>query len=136
MADQMDDGGPAFPVGAEPYRDGKSDGMTLRQYYAGQALAGLGEPSPEVFARCYEQIEARFDGDTIARRVGQLCLAYADALIAEEKGGPAPTFKDLAHSLWARLMDVQKYLKDNPDAKVALRAIDALNKRARKEGLI
>lgn len=35
--DQTNDGGPAFPVP----RDAPVDGMSLRDYFAGQALAGL-----------------------------------------------------------------------------------------------
>ena len=33
------DGGPAFPLGSGDIRD--PNGMTLRDYFAGQALAGL-----------------------------------------------------------------------------------------------
>ena len=44
---QIDDGGPAFPRtvtiddGIDGYREIKRDGMTLRDWFAGQALAGL-----------------------------------------------------------------------------------------------
>ncbi len=41
----VNDGGPAFPVPDSHYADGQvqygSNGMTLRDWYAGQALAGL-----------------------------------------------------------------------------------------------
>lgn len=41
----VDDGGPAFPVPMVPYRDGfiavEDTGMSLRDWLAGQALAGL-----------------------------------------------------------------------------------------------
>jgi len=45
MSDKVDDGGPAFPsghidVGADKVESATHDGMTLHQYYAGQALAG------------------------------------------------------------------------------------------------
>jgi hypothetical protein len=41
MSTQIDDGGPAFPIpyGQVMSEDGK--GMTLRDWFAGQALAGL-----------------------------------------------------------------------------------------------
>ncbi len=66
MADKIDDGGRAFP-GAVPPRP---PGMTLRQWYAGQALG-----NPELIRLFIEH------PDGMARR----CLAYADAMIAHEK---------------------------------------------------
>ena len=49
MSDEINDGGPAFPVSREtalsPITDmggnDVSSGMSLRDYYAGQALAGM-----------------------------------------------------------------------------------------------
>jgi hypothetical protein len=42
---KINDGGPAFPSTIQYFPDDKNaneeQGMTLRQYYAGQALAGL-----------------------------------------------------------------------------------------------
>lgn len=38
MADKIEDGGPAFPV--REYSD-RNPGMTMRDYFAGQALIGL-----------------------------------------------------------------------------------------------
>ena len=42
MADVIDDCGPAFPIpaGPEPRTNDYFDGMTLRDYLAGQALSG------------------------------------------------------------------------------------------------
>lgn len=38
MSEARNDGGPAFPV---ELLTGKSDGMSLRDYFAGQAIIGL-----------------------------------------------------------------------------------------------
>jgi hypothetical protein len=77
MSQPIDDGGPAFPCEAlADYRDTeatKFKGMSLRDWFAGQALAGL------VFHNDYG---ARSD-DEIANGA----YAYADAMIAARKGG-------------------------------------------------
>ena len=78
-----DDGGPAFPggqfrtvqrVGEEP-RDipAGPQGMTLRDWYAGQALAGL-----------MAYADTRYGDGAAAVR----CLAVADAIIARRKIEP------------------------------------------------
>ena len=46
MTKQTNDGGPAFPCESYGHRNGKettvpAQGMTLRDYFAGQALAGI-----------------------------------------------------------------------------------------------
>lgn len=70
------DGGPAFPMHE---RDDALRGMSLRDYFAGQALAGMcvgvsgmldGKFSPYAKGPCDSGIAAR-------------CVAVADALIAE-----------------------------------------------------
>ena len=52
MRTPINDGGPAFPVDDRFYGDARfrgSDGMTLRDYFAGQALAGaLADPTCDV----------------------------------------------------------------------------------------
>lgn len=41
MTNEIDDGGPAFPQNSnDPYRK-HTEGMSLRDWFAGQALAGL-----------------------------------------------------------------------------------------------
>lgn len=74
MTDKPNDGGPAFPFSIHPehgYGPGESinQGMSLREYYAGQAMAGL-LASDDVTTP---------DHDWIA---GQ-AVEQADALIAE-----------------------------------------------------
>ena len=66
------DGGPAFPGEQGHCPDGTwnqtwNPGMTLRQYYAGQALAGYRAYKPDVNSQLCTT----------------LCVADADALIAE-----------------------------------------------------
>ena len=41
MSEKIDDGGPAFPVSLELYLGASLSGMTLRDWFAGQALAGM-----------------------------------------------------------------------------------------------
>lgn len=64
------DGGPAFPVPQQSFGNGivlecKADGMSLRDWFAGMALAGLpipydGELDPQKFSRsAYDIADAR-----------------------------------------------------------------------------
>lgn len=71
-------GGPAFPVS---YSSDGNPGMTLRDYFAGQALAGwLAGIAGADWMREY-------DGEDLAfvehqRAVAETCYAYADAMLA------------------------------------------------------
>jgi hypothetical protein len=80
VATPIDDGGPAFPVADLVYPNGQvelgSGGMTLRAYFAGQAVAGL---------MANTDYEAVFDPDDAAE-VAYHSLKVADALIAQLKG--------------------------------------------------
>lgn len=74
------DGGPAFPVsmvgvdGSTSYDAVHGGGMTLRQYYAGQALTGLlAQPGMTI----------DIDGERLGEKRAGVCVAMADALIAE-----------------------------------------------------
>ncbi len=71
MADDKPNGGPAFPVLPEgavrPWPAPKAHyGMTLRDYFAGQALAGLAHSiysrpvysGPDITAECYRLADA------------------------------------------------------------------------------
>lgn len=75
MSTKPNDGGPAFPVHPESFG---SNGMSLRAYFAGQAL-------PAVIAGQYDI--AMRGGDinpsTVTKDVAQVILEYADAIIAE-----------------------------------------------------
>ncbi len=41
MSDEIDDGGPAFPCDAAISNTSRVTGMSLRDWFAGQALAGI-----------------------------------------------------------------------------------------------
>ncbi len=73
------DGGPAFPASSHVHREyvewteSRYSGMTLRDYFAGQALAGVSESG----------VMADYDGAHIA----QVCWRLADAMLAERSRG-------------------------------------------------
>jgi hypothetical protein len=92
MSTQKDDGGPAFPRGTKletPTCSGieerrrvnalneQTDGMTLRDWFAGQALSGImAHP-------------VQHPDDASASGVASLCYDLADAMIAARKEGGA-----------------------------------------------
>lgn len=79
----IDDGGPAFPLTSEWTRHG----MTLRDYFAGQALAGAlaSDAHPDVIlATLMETPEA-------IRQRARVCYQLADAMLAERRKGAATT---------------------------------------------
>ena len=76
MTDRIEDGGPAFPtkpgdetIGGDVIR---YEGMTLRDWFAGQALAGLLAESMH---------------DCGPEGIAHDCYLFADAMIAARKGG-------------------------------------------------
>ncbi len=85
----MKDGGPAFPIKFRYERsDGAivthdSDGMTLRDYFAAQALSGRCA-RPEVACDGWPNTET----NNWAIRVANECYAYADAMLAEREKLP------------------------------------------------
>jgi hypothetical protein len=72
MADEIKDGGPAFPIFTNGTIVVLDYGMSLRDYFAGQAIAGTVGPAP--------------DGWSISPQ-DQAAWAYqiADAMIAERE---------------------------------------------------
>ena len=75
MADagHTDDGGPAFACAAE---NGHQEGMSLRDWFAGQALTSL-----EQFF--YRSEHALSEGD--APQIAKMAYAIADAMLAERE---------------------------------------------------
>ena len=71
-----EDGGPAYPVIGAPGASQDYQGMTLRDYFAGEALAGmLANKRFHIFGD---------DGDTLAdEQAAQNAYDFADAMIAE-----------------------------------------------------
>lgn len=64
---KQNNGGPAFPYGQENHTERSSEGMTLRDYFAGQALAGM---------MAHDQTSSWQDYE-----VAGDCYVYADAMI-------------------------------------------------------
>jgi hypothetical protein len=74
-------GGPAFPlqsIGPE-FAPGHS-GMTLRDWFAGQALAGL---------CALQECAPAFEGETLSETMAALAYMQADAMLAEREKGQA-----------------------------------------------
>ena len=72
---QPNDGGPAFPSD----RFGEA-GMTLRDWFAGQALAGVGASGLE-----HSYIWQRFSDDVPSPNgIAELCYMMADAMLKEK----------------------------------------------------
>jgi hypothetical protein len=70
-------GGPTFPIVSGD--DVLSDGMTLRQYYAGQALMGIANTiSPS-------DLRSLADGITGGKLIARAAFQIADAMIEAEK---------------------------------------------------
>ena len=81
MTDKQIDNPPAFPQGQTP--QGPSGGMSLRDWFAGQALAGL---LSGAHARRLNTDMAKVMGQTTPNFVAGLSYEYADAMIAARKG--------------------------------------------------
>lgn len=86
MNEKLNDGGSAFPVasvGTGDSRDGMtrgSDGMSLRDYFAGMALRGILDSWDRPIT------DEEFKGGValpIKENVAQVCYEFADAMIAE-----------------------------------------------------
>lgn len=80
MSTQPDDGGPAFPVADTVHSSGQVqygfNGMSLRDYFAGQALAGLEAYAGSIIFR---------EGQTSTQLIAQASYEMADAMLAARK---------------------------------------------------
>lgn len=84
MGNKTDDGDPAFPVqlGTQHDRYLAAPGMSLRDWFAGQALTGLlmrGASSPKALAESWDE--------DIGRSVAYMAYEFADAMLEERKRG-------------------------------------------------
>jgi hypothetical protein len=76
---EINDGGPAFPDPRRANHAGNPEGMSLREYYAGQALNGWLASWPN----------GTFVEASTVERVAQSCVVLADALlVALQKDQP------------------------------------------------
>lgn len=82
MTDRIKDGGPAFPLQPESTPEAHYLGMTLRDWFAGQALAGLLSGATESECR---QMSKLGDGDT-QLGFSIAAIMYADAMLSAREG--------------------------------------------------
>jgi hypothetical protein len=91
----INDGGPAFPVPSVSWKeeDGKecvaigTHGMTLRDYFAGQALAGITSRSVEVYKKLEGSgISMSEIENELTQRLSCAAYIYADAMLAAREG--------------------------------------------------
>jgi len=80
MGEQPKDGGPAFPYG--DYNNGGEAGMTLRDWFAGQALVGELASSSTAESCEATACAARRMGRTIEHHIACNCYMLADAMLA------------------------------------------------------
>ncbi len=80
------DGGSAFPVAITPEMEIEQNGMSIRDFFAAQALAGImanGNPD----AATMFDYKARESKRTSAQQIALTCYELADAMIAEREKG-------------------------------------------------
>ena len=78
MSDR-DDGGPAFPGGTYPEHPHHPNGMSLRDWFAGQALAGIAScATPQAISEMHDGIKA-------GMREAKAAYAWADAMMKARK---------------------------------------------------
>lgn len=85
---KINDGGQAFPVPCAPDSQGGLNwampGMSLRDWFAGQALAGTLATYGDQRALAALQKECPDPGDACGR-IANACYAFADAMLAERE---------------------------------------------------
>jgi len=91
MTTQKQDGGPAFPssndITVGNAHTNVHSGMTLRDWFAGQALAGMWSNNDHL---CIVKENASKAGHSFDERLSQNAYAIADAMIAERKRRDTP----------------------------------------------
>jgi len=102
----IDEGGPAYPVPGGPYREELSNGMTVRQVYAGQAMHGMLSCQDFMNDLC----KAIGSKDQARREVSRHAYAQADAMIAEGKEPIGWTSREL--KMLQALKRIMKGYKD------------------------
>jgi hypothetical protein len=97
MSEPINDGGPAFPQpnhivetdrGTEEARGWMQDsGMTLRDWFAGQALKGSLASQSKESHWAFAPVEYETADDRATRGIAALCYALADAMLKARGGG-------------------------------------------------
>jgi hypothetical protein len=88
----INDGGPAFPRPESRGTSGATtlhgqNGMTLRDYFAGQALAGMTSRSVEVYKKLEGSgISMSEIENELTQRLSCAAYIYADAMLAAREG--------------------------------------------------
>lgn len=82
---QIDNGGPAFPANApdlqpDPAKTALFPGMSLRDWFAGQAIAGLAGIEASISA-VHSEAETKALLDQVLRVRAEFAYRYADAMI-------------------------------------------------------
>lgn len=88
MSDEIDKGGPAFPIEttATPY----APGMTMRDWFAGQAPVTILDAAHACgFTDLEEAMRTDAQRVTVFAVMAMMRWEYADAMIAARKGGAA-----------------------------------------------
>lgn len=87
---KIDDGGPAFPIVTTEMSEHVEPGMTLRDWFAGQALAGFLPGlsiADEASLKKMAQENGLYGYVTNAQIGASVAYGYADAMIAARKVG-------------------------------------------------